>query len=101
MSIQPKGGRGHIAPYQTTHLRVPTPIKEGLQIIVSNYKERVLSGQIDPTQEVNFNDVCLSDRTPSKDEAIEIAKKILKAKRSAKQSINKLLTALYGEEINL
>ena len=101
MSNKPKGGRGHTAPYQTTHLRVPTAIKEQLQLVVDDYREQVISGQIDPSEGAVLNNVFWDRKMPSKDKAIEIAEQILKGKKSARQSLSKLLTGLYGEEINL
>lgn len=101
MSNKPKGGRGHTAPYQTTHLRVPTAIKEQLQLVIDEYREQVISGQIDPSEGAALNNFLWDKKIPSKDKAIEMAKDILKGKKSARQSISKLLTGLYGEEINL
>jgi len=97
MTSKPKGGRGHTAPYTTTHLRVPTAIKEQLQLAVDNYKELVLSGEVDPDQKIDLWETKISN----KDEAVEIARGILKGKKSAKESMTKLLTALYGEKIDL
>jgi hypothetical protein len=42
---KPKGGRGHRAPYQTTHLRVPAPIKDRLQAIIDEWREAYLAGE--------------------------------------------------------
>jgi hypothetical protein len=99
MNNKSKGGRGHTAPYMTTHLRVPTAIKEQLQLVVDNYKELVLSGEVDvdPDQKIDLWETKISN----KDEAVEIARGILKGKKSAKESMTKLLTALYGEKIDL
>lgn len=101
MSSKPKGGRGHNAPYETTHLRVPVPIKEQLQLVIDDYKELVVTGQIEPSEYVVQNFDKEADIRLNKQEAIEIAKAILNQKKSARQSLNKLLTALYKEEIVL
>lgn len=88
---KPKGGRGQTAPYETTHIRVPVPLKLQVEQMVEKYRQSVLGG-------TEFE----SDRSqPTLDEAVEIARSILKQKKSAKQSIEKLLTSLYGEEIKL
>jgi hypothetical protein len=42
---KPKGGRGHSAPYRTTHLRVPEPIKDRLQAIIDEWREDFLKGE--------------------------------------------------------
>jgi len=97
MTNKPKGGRGHVAPYTTTHLRVPTAIKEQIQLAIDSYKELILNGEVDPDQEINLWET----KVPSKDEAVAIAQKILRSKKSAKESMTKLLTALYGEVIDL
>jgi hypothetical protein len=41
-----KGGRGHKAPYSTTHLRVPEPLKEELEAVIQEFKEKVAKGEI-------------------------------------------------------
>ena len=79
----PKGGRGVKAPYTTTHVRVPEPIKARVEAMSQAYKDGALSEPI------------------SFDEAIEIAHKVLKQKKSAKVSVQNLLTAIYGKEVSL
>jgi hypothetical protein len=79
----PKGGRGVKAPYTTTHVRVPEPIKARVEAMSQAYKDGALS------EPINF------------DEAVEIAHKILKQKKSAKVSVQNLLTAIYGKEVSL
>lgn len=86
--FKPKGGRGHVAPYQTTHLRVPLPIKDEVQKIIDNYRESVLNG-------TEFS----KEQLPSLEQAKAEAKRVLKSKQSAKKSIIKLLTSLYRVEI--
>ena len=34
-----RGGRGHVAPYETTHVRIPTAIRERVAYISTLYKE--------------------------------------------------------------
>ncbi len=47
---KPKGGRGKIAPYRTTHLRVPEPIKDQIQSIIDDYRESLLNQEpIEPS----------------------------------------------------
>ena len=33
-----KGGRGKKAPYETTHIRIPTPIKEEVESLIERWK---------------------------------------------------------------
>lgn len=81
-----KGGRGNKAPYETTHVRIPVPIKEIVEKISADYKEGKPVVQV--------------DAIPS-DQAIEEAKRIMKSKRSAKISMQNLLTAIYGIDVEL
>jgi len=75
------GGRGLKAPYQTTHCRIPEPIKPLVEKLSTEYKESLE----------------LPKMPISRLEAETIAQKILSQKKSAKLSIEKLLTAIYGE----
>ena len=88
---KPKGGRGQTAPYETTHVRVPVPLKAEVDRMIEEYRNFVLSGEETETKK----------RQIELDEAISVAQSILKQKKSAKQSAEKLLTALYGEEVKL
>lgn len=45
MTVIWKGGPGHRAPYRTTHLRVPEPIKNKVQLLIDDYKKTVLVNQ--------------------------------------------------------
>lgn len=83
---KPLGGRGIKAPYQTTHVRIPVDIKAQVEALSNAYKEGRV---IDDSQ------------TLSQAEAIELAHKILKAKKSARVSLKNLLTGIYKTEIDL
>jgi hypothetical protein len=79
----PVGGRGHKAPYATTHVRVPEPVKREVEWLIADYK---------------------ADRPGlyvGRERLIEICRDIMKQKKSARQSLNKLLTTLLDEEITL
>lgn len=111
---KPKGGRGIKAPYESTHVRVPAPIKGrveelievyrfgGLELadelvkedhrLANEYRQKLLTGN---AQQVNHSHNSLT----SIDEAKEIAKKILRSKRSKASSIAKLLTTIYKVEV--
>lgn len=79
----PVGGRGHKAPYTTTHVRVPEPVKTEVEKLVADYKAEC------------------PGRYVSKDELIAICQTILTQKKSAKHSLNKLLTTLFDEDVAL
>lgn len=111
--IRPKGGNGKRAPYESTHVRIPAPIKDRVEAI----KDLFFSGTLEHHDECIARDARLAREyenlltgkdnklnsknnplTPLED-AKEEAIKILKQKRSARESIAKLLTAIYGVEI--
>lgn len=81
-----KGGRGVRAPYKSTHVRVPTPIKHEVEALIQAYKD----GCIQPN--ADFLTV---------EEATEVAKEILKNKKSARLSLQSLLTAIYKVDVSL
>lgn len=81
-----KGGRGVKAPYETTHIRVPVPIKDKVQQIIDDYKNDIDSS---------------ADDIMDYQQALELAKNIISQKKSAKISLQKLLTGIYGKEVTL
>lgn len=81
-----KGGRGVKAPYESTHVRVPVPIKEEVEKLIEQFK----SGQKKEEKQL-----------PSLEESIEVARRILNQKKSARVSIQSLLTSIYGEDVTL
>jgi hypothetical protein len=87
MSV-PKGGRGHKADYSTTVVRVPDPVLSKVTEIIETFRESGIQHE--------------SSSTPGQAQAIELAREILKQKKSAKVSLVKLLQVLYNtEDINL
>ena len=44
MSDPTKGGRGQKAPYQTTHYRIPEPIKPVVEQLATAYKRLIANG---------------------------------------------------------
>lgn len=111
---KPVGGRGKSAPYKSTHVRIPEPIKgrveELKELFFSNhleeydrelaenkyladkYKEEVLNK--------NIPDICDNNQL-DKGELIKLAKGVLKQKKSARESILKLLTSLVDDDITV
>ena len=43
--VKPKGGRGHTAPYEQKHVRVPLPVLEQVNKIIDDYRTVVLTGE--------------------------------------------------------
>ena len=109
---KPKGGRGKTAAYETTHIRVPLPLKERVQKIIEMWHD----GQLEYHDELTAEDHRLANEyrnlltskashlskdenslTPIRyDEAVVNAKKILNQRKAARESLRKLLTAIYG-----
>jgi hypothetical protein len=81
-----RGGRGVKAPYESTHVRIPVPIKERVEELSKAYKD----GRLEETSQL-----------PLLEDAIETSRKILKQKKSARISMETLLAAIYGRDICL
>ena len=108
------GGRGKKSPYESTHVRVPVPIKDR----VDELKELYINGALEHYDQLLKDDhhkarlyeklltgfeekVNLSQNPlPSLDDALSQAKSLLKQKKSARETLAKLLTGLYGENIS-
>ncbi len=43
--VKPRGGRGQHAPYKTTQMRVPIPIKPELESLIAAYRKKVLPAE--------------------------------------------------------
>ena len=107
------GGRGKKSPYDSTHVRVPLPIKDR----VEELKELYISGALEHYDQLLKDDhekarlyenllTGSKDKVspsgnplPSLDDAITQAKNLLKQKKSARETIAKLLTGLYSETV--
>jgi len=85
---KPLGGRGKKAPYETTHLRIPVPIKIDIEKLIENYRLSVIDG-------IETHDNGLM----SVEDAKLLTRKLIKAKTSKIDTLIKLLTSIYGVEI--
>lgn len=94
---KPVGGRGKKAPYETILIRIPVPIYSQVEKMADNYRQSVIETDGDNLeQNLEFNpEFCFV----SYDDALERAKEILKSKKSAAESLAKLLQVLYGGEV--
>mgnify|MGYP006902062182 CR=1 FL=1 len=84
---KPVGGRGKRAPYSSRPMRVPDPIRPQVEKLVTAFYE---SDQQDEVSEM-----------PDLETAITEARAILKAKKSARASLQRLLTVLYKTSVKL
>lgn len=85
------GGRGKKAPYETTHVRVPVPLKPEVEKLISNYREKLLTGYL------TSDDKSLT----SLSEAKQFARKLVKSKKSSKESMARLLTQVYKTVVTM
>lgn len=114
MIMKPLGGRGNLAPYQTTHVRVPVAVKPLLEAIIADYRQWVaeyeyfhesqglpkhLEKLLDDNYRFGTADFNNCPELPDVEEAKQIAQAVLRQKQSARKSLGKLLTALYKEEV--
>lgn len=84
MVSKPVGGRGKKAGYETKLMRVPLPVVPAIEKIVDDFRD----GSENETKQLSF------------DEALQAAKKIMKKKKSARQSLLNLLQDIYGREVD-
>ena len=98
-----RGGRGHVAPYEATHARIPVAIKPYVNFVSDSFKQSVEDGTdgnfvlaLDSTMEnitmnkgVNENNI--------RQLALEVVK-LKKQKKSTKVALDNLLTAILGED---
>ena len=105
------GGRGKKAPYVSTHIRIPEPIKDR----VEELKRLYTSGNLEYHDQLTAEDHRLANEyrksltgnsklsqlnsLPSLDEAKQLAIKELANKKSARETVAKLLQVLYGTTI--
>ena len=98
-----KGGRGHVAPYETTHARIPVAIKSYVNFVSDSFKQSVEDG-------TDGNFMLVLDSTVEKistqkdvneNKLKELARELVKLKsqrKSTKVAMDNLLTAILGEE---
>jgi CRISPR/Cas system-associated endonuclease Cas3-HD len=93
-----KGGRSKIAPYETTHVRVPKILKSWMIQVSDQYKQSLEDGT-----NIRFLDNLhsfSSQQTTNRENLETLAEKVLKLRRqkkSTKDALDNLLTAILGE----
>jgi hypothetical protein len=98
-----KGGRGHVAPYETTHARIPVPIKDYVRFVSDSFKQSVENGTdgnfmliLDSTVER-----ISTQKDVNENKLKELARELVKLRsqrKSTKVAMDNLLTAILGEE---
>lgn len=86
-------GRGHKAPYSTTHVRIPEPLKPKVERMSNSFKISMLEKKLteeEALQECNIH--CFTE-----EEILEAVRYALRRKQNAKVTVQSLLTALFGK----
>lgn len=94
---KPKGGRGIKAPYRTVVVRVPEPIANRIEILCDTYRTMSLAGEITQDDLLKFDSFGTSYSSVPKVTVVEEANKLLRAKKSKRDTIVKLLQLLYPD----
>lgn len=95
---KPLGGRGVKAPYETKLVRVPIPIVPRVEQIIEDYRNLVINGE--ESEFVKHPELAACVTPVSYSEALQRAKEIVKSRRSASESLAKLLQVLYGGAVS-
>jgi hypothetical protein len=123
------GGRGKKAPYETTHVRIPVDLKPQVELLIEEFRNNgfTIDNQITNNPSINSSefikqmieefknnnmliiqetndisdDKIMSYLNLKLEESIELANKLLATRVTKKELVNKLLTALFGIEVNL
>lgn len=99
LMVKPKGGRGVSAPYKTTHVRVPVPLKDEVSNLIEAWHNS--QNAFDSEEGLEKSEDNVNRLLDDPDLVIAIAHEILKKKKSARVSIELLIRAIFGEEIKL
>lgn len=93
---KPVGGRGIKAPYESTHIRVPVPIKDQIELIIEEYKEAITQDiNLLTTYQINRNGNSLTSLEDAKEEA----RRQLKRKKGKYVEVAELLSFIYGIKV--
>ena len=98
-----RGGRGHIAPYETTHARIPVAIKSYVNFVSDSFKQSVedgTDGNFVLTLESTMENITMNkavNENNIRQLALEVVK-LKKQKKSTKIALDNLLTAILGED---
>ena len=97
-----KGGRGHVAPYETTHARIPVAIKSYVNFVSDSFKQSVedgTDGNFVLTLESTMENITMNkavNENNIRQLALDVVK-LKKQKKSTKVALDNLLTAILGE----
>ncbi|MFN7296421.1 MAG: hypothetical protein ACK5VA_05650 [Pseudanabaena sp.] len=98
-----RGGRGHVAPYETTHARIPVAIKPYVNFVSDSFKKSVedgTDGNFVLTLESTMENITMNkavNENNIRQLALEVVK-LKKQKKSTKVALDNLLTAILRED---
>ena len=98
-----RGGRGHVAPYETTHARIPVAIKSYVNFVSDSFKQSVedgTDGNFVLTLESTMENITINkavNENNIRQLALDVVK-LKKQKKSTKVALDNLLTAILGED---
>ena len=98
-----RGGRGHVAPYETTHARIPVAIKSYVNFVSDSFKQSVedgTDGNFVLTLESTMENITMN-KAVNENNIRQLALEVVKLKRqkkSTKIALDNLLTAILGED---
>lgn len=91
----PKGGRGKKAPYRTQQMRVPVPIKDQVNILISKFRNGIFENLETDEKDINLT---LSPELKKLQDEIEDLKAALE---ESDQQIDNLNTALINAQLKI
>ena len=96
-AMKPVGGRGKQAPYTTSIVRVPDPIRGEVKSMIAEYRKAVFEGVDGCIDATTAYQKMLGVKGTPKSEAIEYAKTLPKRGRKTVTALEKLLQFLYND----
>lgn len=96
--IKSKGGRGYKAPYKSKTMRIPIPLENAIDRFCDEY--RLNPEKFTEPEELILKAFHNKEPKPAMDvdEALVKVRAILRQRKSAKQSIKKLLHLLFADD---
>ena len=81
------GGRGKKAPYKSTHVRIPEPLKDKVEQLKQEFLNNEAEQSVDNAS------------LPDIEAATEYARSVIKMRKNAKYSVVKLLNLIYNSNL--
>lgn len=96
-----KGGRGKKAPYDSTHVRTPEPIKPIADALIERFRALVVEEDLTVEQAVEVMQKQPFADCYSKEQILDAARFGLRQKKGAWVAMQKTLTSLFGDEVSI